>query len=103
MLHPSPPPPASNLGCVQALKAAFDELYPGAIDVDIVDLWTTHAPWPFNKFVEAYQYMAKRPPIWKAFWEYGRFPLTRRITNVRGWGVGDGRVGGRWGDDGYFF
>ncbi|CAM9927431.1 unnamed protein product [Ectocarpus fasciculatus] len=65
----------------QALKAAFDELYPGAIDVDIVDLWTTHAPWPFNKFVEAYQYMAKRPPIWKAFWEYGRFPLTRRITN----------------------
>ncbi|CAM9861951.1 unnamed protein product [Ectocarpus sp. 4 AP-2014] len=65
----------------QALKAAFDELYPGAIDVDIVDLWTTHAPWPFNKFVKAYQYMAKRPPIWKAFWEYGRFPLTRRITN----------------------
>lgn len=66
----------------QALQAAFDELYPGAIDVDIVDLWTTHAPWPFNKFVEAYQFMAKRPPIWKAFWEYGRFPLTRMVTNV---------------------
>ncbi|CAM9935920.1 unnamed protein product [Scytosiphon promiscuus] len=65
----------------QALKAAFDELYPGAVDVDIVDLWTTHAKWPFNKFVSAYQFMAKRPPIWRAFWEYGRFPLTRQITN----------------------
>ncbi|CAN0437675.1 unnamed protein product, partial [Hapterophycus canaliculatus] len=64
----------------QALKAAFDELYPGAVDVDIVDLWTAHAKWPFNKFVSAYQFMAKRPPIWRAFWEYGRFPLTRQIT-----------------------
>lgn len=67
----------------QALKAAFDELYPGAIDVEIVDIWTKHAPWPLNKFVEAYQFMAKRPPIWKAFWEYGRFPVTRRVTDVR--------------------
>eukprot|EP00903_Cladosiphon_okamuranus_P013632 g12696.t1 len=65
----------------QALKAAFDELYPGAIDVEIVDIWTKHAPWPLNKFVEAYQFMAKRPPIWKAFWEYGRFPVTRRVTD----------------------
>eukprot|EP00752_Nemacystus_decipiens_P015734 g14047.t1 len=65
----------------QALKAAFDELYPGLVNVEICDIWTKHAPWPLNKFVEAYQFMAKRPPIWKAFWEYGRFPLTRRVTD----------------------
>lgn len=66
----------------QALEAAFDELYPGAIDVDIVDVWTAHAPWPLNKFVQAYQFMAKRPLIWRCFWEYGRFPPTRRLTAV---------------------
>lgn len=66
----------------QALKAAFDDLYPGAIDADIVDLWTTHAPWPLNKSVESYQFMAKRPAFWRAFWEWGRFPPTRRMTLV---------------------
>lgn len=85
---PSPYPSGLVIHAIQALKAAFEELYPGAVDVDIVDLWTAHAPWPFNKFVEAYQFMAKRPPIWKAFWEYGRFPPTRRITDVRQTGIG---------------
>ncbi|CAM9332239.1 unnamed protein product, partial [Discosporangium mesarthrocarpum] len=66
----------------QALKAAFDELYPGAIDVEIVDVWTEHAPWPLNKFVESYQFMAKHPLLWKAFWEYGRFPPARFATEL---------------------
>lgn len=67
---------------MQALQAAFNDLYADAIEVDIVDIWTSYAPWPLNKFVQAYQFMAKRPLLWKLFWEYGRFPLTRRLTTV---------------------
>lgn len=77
-------PPPSALACLstQALKAAFDEMYQGMVDVDIVDIWTQHAPWPLNTFVGAYQFMAKHPLIWKALWEYGRFPPTRRLSKV---------------------
>jgi Monogalactosyldiacylglycerol (MGDG) synthase len=63
----------------QALQAAFDMEYPGCIEVDIVDIWTEHGPWPFNQFVSSYAYMARNPPVWRLFWEYGRFPLTRYI------------------------
>lgn len=67
---------------MQALEAAFDELYPGMVDIDIVDIWTHHAPSPLNKFVGAYRFLAKHPFLWKALWEYGRFPLTRRFSKV---------------------
>jgi 1,2-diacylglycerol 3-beta-galactosyltransferase len=64
----------------QALKAAFEELYPGAIDARIVDFWTEIAGRPFHKFPEGYSFLAKNPPLWRCAWNYGRFPLTRRIT-----------------------
>ena len=66
----------------QALEAAFNQLYPGMLDVDIVDIWTDHASWPLNTFVGAYQFMAKRPLIWKALFEYGRFPPARKLSDV---------------------
>lgn len=78
----TPPFPPSPLPSPQALKEAFDDLYPGAVDVSIVDIWTEAAPWPLNRFVPAYQFMAKRPLIWRAFWQYGRFPPARRMTTV---------------------
>ena len=35
-----------------ALRDAFDELYPGQIEVDIVDIFTDYGPFfPFNSFV----------------------------------------------------
>lgn len=61
----------------QALESALNELYPGQIKCDIVDIWTDYAPYPFNTFVSSYQFMAKNPIYWKLFWEYGRFPLTK--------------------------
>lgn len=64
----------------QALKAAFDELYPGEVEVLIVDFWTEIAGRPFDKFPQGYSFLAKNPPLWRCAWNYGRFPLTRRIT-----------------------
>lgn len=37
-----------------------------------MDIWTDYAPWPYNQAVPAYQFMAKNPLYWKAFWEYGK-------------------------------
>lgn len=61
----------------EALQAAFEMEYRGCIDVQIVDLWTEHGGWPFNQFVPSSGMMARNPPVWKLFWEYGKFPLTR--------------------------
>lgn len=64
----------------QALSAAFEELYPGQIQSLIVDFWTEIVGRPFQSFPEGYSFLAKNPPLWRAAWNYGRFPLTRRLT-----------------------
>lgn len=61
----------------QALEAAFNELFPNQVECSTVDIWTDFAPWPYNRFVPAYQFMAKNPLYWKAFWEYGKFPPSK--------------------------
>lgn len=64
----------------QALAAAFEELYPAQVDCLIVDFWTEIVGRPFVRFPEAYSFFAKNPPLWRAAWNYGRFPITRRLT-----------------------
>lgn len=64
----------------QALSAAFDELYPGQVHALIVDFWTEIVGRPFVRFPEGYSFLAKNPPLWRAAWNYGRFPVTRRLT-----------------------
>lgn len=64
----------------QALSAAFEQLYPGRIKSMIVDFWTEIVGQPFDYFPEGYSFLAKNPPLWRAAWQYGRFPLTRRLT-----------------------
>jgi len=61
----------------RAITAALDELYPKALDIKIIDIWTDHGKWPFNTFVRSYQYLAKRPFLWKLMYEYANFPPTR--------------------------
>ena len=63
-----------------ALVAAFHELFPGRVHTKVVDFWTEIAGRPFDKFPEGYSFLAKNPPLWRAAWNYGRFPLTRRLT-----------------------
>eukprot|EP00178_Gracilaria_changii_P004359 TRINITY_DN168_c1_g1_i10.p1 TRINITY_DN168_c1_g1~~TRINITY_DN168_c1_g1_i10.p1 ORF type:complete len:484 (-),score=140.01 TRINITY_DN168_c1_g1_i10:553-2004(-) len=64
----------------QALSAAFDELYPGRVHHTIVDFWTEIVGQPFHNFPHGYSFLANNPPLWRAAWQYGRFPLTRRLT-----------------------
>ena len=66
----------------QAIDQALAEIFPGKVDVDIVDIWTEHAVWPFNRFVPSYRFMAKHPTIWRVFYAYGRFPPTKLFTEI---------------------
>jgi 1,2-diacylglycerol 3-beta-galactosyltransferase len=61
----------------QAMEKAFEELWPGAVHVDMVDIWTEHSAWPTSEAVSAYQYAAKKPLLWRGIYEFGRFPPTR--------------------------
>jgi len=60
-----------------ALEDAFNELFPGMFECEIVDIWTDHGVWPYNKFVPAYKFLAKHPNFWRFFWYYGKNPVTR--------------------------
>ena len=63
----------------QALEDAMNELYPGQVKCDIVDIWTEHACWPYNRFVPSYKFMAKNPFVWRLFWFYGKMPISRFV------------------------
>ena len=55
-----------------ALRDAFDVLYPGKFECDIVDIYTEYGPfWPYNGYVEGYKLMAKYPFLWDAFYHFG--------------------------------
>jgi hypothetical protein len=55
-----------------ALRDAFDALYPGQFECDIVDIYTDYGPfWPFNGYVEGYKLMAKYDFLWDIFFQFG--------------------------------
>lgn len=55
-----------------ALRDAFDVLYPGKFECDIVDIYTEYGPfWPYNGYVEGYKLMAEYSFLWDAFYQFG--------------------------------
>ncbi len=53
----------------QALQAVFQERYPGRIQVDIIDLWMHHTPWPLNQLPKSYRFVTDHTPrLWKWAW-----------------------------------
>jgi hypothetical protein len=55
-----------------ALRDAFDTLYPGQIQCDIVDIYTDYGPvWPYNDYVSIYKLFAKYDFLWGALFEFG--------------------------------
>lgn len=59
-----------------ALRDAFDVLYPGKFECDIVDIYTEYGPfWPFNGYVEGYKLMAKYTFLWDIFYRFGETDL----------------------------
>ena len=69
----------------QAIDRSLKEQFPGRIDVDIIDIWTRYARWPFNRFVPTYRYVAQRPMLWRGFYAYGHFPPTKLFTETWSW------------------
>jgi len=65
----------------QALAGALERA-DSKIECEILDIWTECAPWPYRNFVPYYQYLAKRPLLWRACWAYARFPVTRGIQEI---------------------
>ena len=59
-----------------ALRDAFDVLYPGKFECDIVDLYTEYGPfWPANDYPRIYKIMAKYSFLWDAFYHFGETDL----------------------------
>lgn len=55
-----------------ALRDAFDVLYPGRIECDIVDIYTDYGPfWPYNDYVALYKIAAEYDFLWEAFYRFG--------------------------------
>lgn len=66
----------------KALDQALNDLFPGRTDVNIMDIWSEHAKWPFNTFVTSYRFLAKHPILWRVTYIYGFFPPTKLFTEV---------------------
>lgn len=55
-----------------ALRDAFNILYPNQIECDIVDIYTDYGPfWPFNDYVNMYKLMAHHSWTWDLFYHFG--------------------------------
>jgi hypothetical protein len=66
-----------------ALRDAFDVLYPNKIQCDIVDIYTDYGPfWPFNGVVAGYKLMAAYPITWEIFYRFGESPFGICLNNV---------------------
>jgi hypothetical protein len=66
----------------EAIKKQFGK---SKFDIQILDIWTNHSKWPFNKCVPFYQFLAKYPILWKGMYVYGTFPMTKKLTEILAW------------------
>lgn len=62
--------------------SALHERYPGRLSVWIVDIFTQIAPSAFHTLPAQYAFFAAHPPLWRAAWEYSRFPPARAATEA---------------------
>jgi len=49
----------------QALRDTFHELYGNRFQVEIVDIWTNHTPWPINRAPRSYSFMVRHSWLWR--------------------------------------
>lgn len=67
----------------QALKAGFDELYPGRFAIEIVDFITDYLPWPFNQMPKAYPFLSNDAPwLWKLLYGGQQHKLSNLLAQV---------------------
>jgi 1,2-diacylglycerol 3-beta-galactosyltransferase len=54
----------------EALRAGFEQLYPGAYQVDIIDLLMDYLPWPVKEAPKSYDFLASKAPwLWRLLYE----------------------------------
>jgi 1,2-diacylglycerol 3-beta-galactosyltransferase len=59
----------------EALKAAFASLYGARFQVDLVDLWMKHAPWPLSALPRSYRFLVDTTPdLYRWIWETAEKP-----------------------------
>jgi len=51
----------------EALRDAFRERYGAEFQVDVVDLWTDHTPWPLNRVPKTYPFVVNEIPWFYRF------------------------------------
>jgi 1,2-diacylglycerol 3-beta-galactosyltransferase len=55
-----------------AIRDAFDVLYPGRFECDIVDIYSEYGPfWPINSYPAIYKIMAEYTFLWEFFYNFG--------------------------------
>ncbi|CAL5225228.1 g8016 [Coccomyxa viridis] len=57
----------------EALQAGFEQLYGNDFQVDYVDVWTNHTPYPFNQLPKTYSFMVRNSLMWRIGY-YGQQP-----------------------------
>ncbi|KAJ8613876.1 hypothetical protein CTAYLR_008673 [Chrysophaeum taylorii] len=66
-----------------ALAQALEKLYPGAFDIELLDIWSAAGVWPLNQLVRAYKYLGRRPMLWRLLW-YSTASVVTRGT-IKAW------------------
>ncbi|CAI5480664.1 unnamed protein product [Closterium sp. Yama58-4] len=49
----------------EALKSTFEMEFGDKYDVNVVDFWTDHTPWPFNQLPKSYNFLVRHETLWK--------------------------------------
>jgi 1,2-diacylglycerol 3-beta-galactosyltransferase len=77
----------------QALKAGFDDLFPGRFQIDIIDLISDHLIWPLNQLPKMYPFLSNDAPwMWKALYDSQSSASWGNALAVVGSRVSIGRV-----------
>jgi len=67
----------------QALKAGFDECFPGRFAIEIIDVITDYLPWPLNQMPKAYPFLSNDAPwLWKLLYGHQTHGLSRTLSQV---------------------
>mmetsp|Transcript_5219 Transcript_5219/g.19146 ORF Transcript_5219/g.19146 Transcript_5219/m.19146 type:complete len:536 (+) Transcript_5219:143-1750(+) len=65
----------------EALKQGFQRMYGDQYEVDVVDLWTSHTPTPFNRLPKSYSFMVKHSWMYKITYYNTQNPLLYETMN----------------------
>lgn len=73
----------------QAIMAGFNKLYGDKFELDMVDLWSDHSPWPHNTMPQSYSFLVKYPWLWRLSYTLTQPRFVHKpISVVTGWQVG---------------